>query len=79
MSDLIFTEFKHLLATPAGKTVKKYFKTEYFEMHFDLSYRTSIHDCLDFLNPYIVQEYRSRMISYLEEIYFESETAMQIM
>lgn len=49
------------------------------EICFDFSYRTAIHDCLDFDNPTLVVDYRQTLVQYLDEIYFESNTARQIM
>jgi hypothetical protein len=49
------------------------------EICFDFTYRTAIHDSLDFDNPTLVVDYRQTLISYLDEIYFESTTARQIM
>lgn len=57
----------------------KYFSTESHEMNFDLNYRTAIHDCMDFENMALVQDFRTSLISYLEEIYFDSNLARQIM
>jgi hypothetical protein len=57
----------------------KYFKLEAHEMCYDFNYRTAIHDCLDFENMALVQDFRTNCIQYLEEIYFDSEIAREIM
>lgn len=48
-------------------------------MNFDFNYRTAIHDCLDFENMALVQDYRTTLIQYIEDIYFESNSARHIM
>jgi sugar/nucleoside kinase (ribokinase family) len=53
----------------------KYFRMGGHEMNFDFNYRTCIHDCLDFENIALVQDYRTTLIQYMEEIFFDSESA----
>lgn len=40
----------------------KYFRLEGHEMCYDFNYRTAIHDCLDFENMALVQDYRTTLI-----------------
>ena len=41
-------------------------------MNFDFNFRTAVHDCIDFENMALVQDFRMNLINYLDEIYFES-------
>ena len=57
----------------------KLFETEPFEMHFDFSHRTAIHDCLDFKNLEMVSDYRELLIRHVYDCFFESKLHFQIL
>ena len=54
-----------------GKAIS-YFMLKGNEMCYDFNFRTAIHDCLDFRDRDQVQDYRSCLIHYLQNIYFDS-------
>ena len=48
-------------------------QTEPFDMHFDFSHRTAIHDCLDFKSLEMASDYREMLIKHVYDCYFESK------
>ena len=54
-------------------------ETKPFEMHFDFSHRTAIHDCLDFKSLEMTSEYREILIRHVQDSYFESKSHSQIL
>ena len=52
---------------------------ESFEIHFDFSHRTAIHDCLDFKSIEKPSEYREILIRHGLDCFFESKLIPQIL
>jgi hypothetical protein len=80
--ETLFEKIKRDLSLTDHPTFNQIFDDEFnlqsHEINFDFSYRTAVHDCLDFENPTLVVDYRSTILQYLEEIYFDSNTASQV-
>ena len=57
----------------------KLLETEPFDIHFDFSHRTAIHDCLDFRNIEKSTEFRETLIRHGLDCFFESKLMPQIL